>query len=119
MPDSPLASPGQSSDHGAAHGMAQGALRRQMEGTAGPLMDIAKPLARLLLACLLLMLSPLYLGIGRYPVYWLLLPGGVLTFISCSMQGYRQPHIIAACAASILGTLAAIYLAAYALAGWL
>jgi hypothetical protein len=82
-------------------------------------MNIATPLLRLLLASALLVLSPIYLAVNRLPIAWIILPCAILTFISCSMQEYRQPRLIAACGASILVTLAGLYAVAYGVAGLL
>ena len=79
-------------------------------------MEIAKPLLRLLLACLLVVTTPIYLGMNRLSLAWLLAPVIALTFISCTMQGYRGAGLIALCALSILVTLGAIYAASYGLA---
>lgn len=80
-------------------------------------MEIAKPLSRLLLACILMMVLPIYLGMGRHPVYWIAVPAAILTFISCSVQGYRSAGLVIACAASISVALAGVYAIAYLAAG--
>jgi hypothetical protein len=82
-------------------------------------MTIAVPALRLLLACFLLIVGPIVLGVHRVSVAWLLLPGAVLTFISCYLQGYRKPGVVALCAASTLAAMAALYAAARLGAEWL
>jgi len=76
---------------------------------------IALPASRLLLACVLLIATPIFLGMYGWSIAWLAMPCAVLTYLSCHLQGYRQPHLIALCAASILGVLVGLY--AVALAG--
>lgn len=82
-------------------------------------MNIALPLLRLLAACLLLILTPLYLGIHRLSPGWLLLPCSILTYVSCTTQDYRSPRLVTMCALSVLVTLAVLYAGAYLAAGLL
>lgn len=76
------------------------------------MMDVAKPLSRILLACILMILLPIYLGVAALPIYWLILPATGLTILSCTIQGYRGASVIALCFASILLPLGGIYLLA-------
>lgn len=80
-------------------------------------MDIALPLLRLLAACLLLILTPLYLGVHRLSPGWLLLPCALLTYVSCTMQGYRSFRLVTMCALSVLVTLVTLYAGAWLAAG--
>ena len=81
-------------------------------------LTIALPLLRLLAACLLLILSPLYLGINRLSPGWVLLPCVILTYISCTTQGYRSVRLVSLCTLSVLVTLAVLYGGAYLAAGF-
>lgn len=75
--------------------------------------DIAVPALRLLLACMTMIAAPCFLGMQQWPVVWLAVPCAVLTWLSCSLQGYREPRLVALCALSIAPVLAGLYAAAY------
>lgn len=80
-------------------------------------LEIALPLLRLLSACLLMVLAPLYLGFNRLSPAWLLVPSFLLTYVSCTMQGYRTARLVALCTASVSVTVVALYAGAYLAAG--
>lgn len=80
---------------------------------------IAVPALRLLLACGLLIAGPLFLGMNRLPIAWLAVSWALPTYLSCSLQGYRQSGIVALCAIANLIVPAGLYVLAFGAASTL
>jgi hypothetical protein len=69
------------------------------------------PTARLLLACVLLILTPILLAVTHQSPLWLLLALVPLTTTSCVLQNFRGVNLVVGCAASNALMLASVYLA--------